>query len=220
MASLEKLDGSFINEKLQETFTDILYGVKISGRGAYIALLLEHKSYADKLGVFQVAGYIIDAWRKMIEDGKEELPVVIPLIIYHGKAKWNYKKDIREMIPDFHLLPDYLKEMLPVLKHDFINIGEHTEADMMAYEPVTRLVLRSFKYINYDKDTLVEMFVVSVDEMQADLSDEEFNKYISIMLLYYAAAKKDISEQDIVQKILEKLLASAQEPRGSGPELF
>ena len=74
---------------------------------------------------------------------------------------------------------------------------------MMEYEPVTRMVLRSFKYIFYDKDTLIEMFVLSVHEMQSELSDEEFNKYIGIMLIYYVAVKKDISEQDIVQKIQE-----------------
>ena len=125
------------------------------------------------------------------------------MIYYHGKTKWNYKKDIREMIPDFDMLPNYLKEMLPVLRHDFINISGYTEEDMMEYEPVTRMVLRSFKYIFYDKDTLIEMFVISVDEMQSELSEEEFNKYIGIMLLYYAAVKKDISEQDIVQKIQE-----------------
>lgn len=49
----------------------------------------------------------------------------------------------------------------------------------------------------------IKMFVISVDEIQSAISEEDFNKYINIMLLYYAAVKKDISEQDIVQKIQE-----------------
>lgn len=203
MNSLEKLDGSFINEKLEETFTDILYGVKINGSDAYLALLLEHKSYADKLGIFQVAGYVIDAWRKMIADNKKELPVIVPIIIYHGKANWNYEKDIRDMIPEFETLPEYLKQMLPVIRHEFINIGTHTEEDMMEYDPLTRMVLRSFKYIYYDKETLVEMFIISVDEIQSVVSDEVFNKIINTLLLYYSSANKEISEEEIVKKVQE-----------------
>lgn len=42
----------------------------------------------------------------------------------------------------------------------------------MGYDPLTRMVLRSFKYIYYDKDTLVKMFIISVDEIQSVVSDE------------------------------------------------
>jgi predicted transposase/invertase (TIGR01784 family) len=203
MESLERLDGSFINEKLKETFSDIIYGVKLNNRDAYIALLMEHKSYTDKLAIFQVAGYILDVWRKTIEDGKKELPVVIPLLVYHGKARWNYKKDIREMIPGFNTLPEYLQQMLPVLRHDFINITEHNEEDIKEYKPVTRMVLRSFKYIFEDKDKLIEAFVISIDEIESEVTEEELNKYVDIFLIYYSAVNKNLTEEDIIQKIQE-----------------
>ena len=212
MDTLKKLDGSFINEKLEETFSDILYGVEIDGKDAYVSLLFEHKSYIDKQGIFQVAGYVIDAWRKMVEENKKELPIIIPIIVYHGRPSWNYKKDMRDMIPDFDLLPVYLKEMLPVLRHEFIDIGEHSEEDIMEYEPLTRIVLRSFKYIYYDKDILVEMFIISVDEIQYAVSEELFNRIINTLLLYYSSANKEISEKDIVRKI--------QELNGKGGEIM
>ena len=87
MDTLKKLDGSFINEKLEETFSDILYGVEIDGKDAYVSLLFEHKSYIDKQGIFQVAGYVIDAWRKMVEENKKELPIIIPIIVYQGRDR-------------------------------------------------------------------------------------------------------------------------------------
>jgi len=64
--TIERLDGSFISEKLKETFSDIIYGIKINNKDVYIALLLEHKSYKDKLTIFQVSRYIIDLWSKTI----------------------------------------------------------------------------------------------------------------------------------------------------------
>lgn len=203
MNSLEKLDGSFISEELKATFSDIIYRVKINNRDAYIALLLEHKSYIDKFAIFQIAGYILDVWRKIIEDGKRELPVVIPLLVYHGKGNWNYEKDIREMIPDFHILPEYLKQMLPVLRHDFINIRKYNEEDIREYKPVTRMVLRSLKYIFEDKDKLIEAFIISIDEIEPVVTEEELNKYVDIFLLYYSAVNKNLTEEDIIQKIQE-----------------
>ena len=92
-----------------------------------------HKSYTDQLAIFQVSRYIIDLWSKAVESGKKELPVVIPIIVYHGKGRWNYKKDIRQMIPGYDELPLYLKERLPVLRHDFINITGHNDKDMKKY---------------------------------------------------------------------------------------
>lgn len=202
MNTLKKLDGSFINEKLEETFSDILYGIEIDGRDAYISVLFEHKSYTDRLGIFQVAGYIIDAWRKMIKDNKKELPVIIPIIIYHGRPSWNYKKDMRDMIPDFDLLPPYLKEMLPVLRHEFINIGGYTEEDIMKYDPLARMALRLLKYIYYDDDTFIEMFIISADEIQYIVTEEVFN-WIANIGFVYMSANKEISEEDIFQKIQE-----------------
>lgn len=174
MDTLEKLDGSFITEKLQETFSDIIYGVKINNRDAYIALLLEHKSYKDKLTIFQVSRYIIDLWSKVIEDGKKELPIVIPIVVYHGRGRWNYKKDTRELIPDYDGLPEYIKQRLPVLRHDFINITGHNEKDIERYKPITRMIIRSFKHIFDDEDKLIEAFLISIEEV-VKLKGETYN---------------------------------------------
>ncbi len=224
MDSLERIDGSFVNKELKETFSDLLYRVRINNRDAYIALLWEHKSYADKFAVFQVAGYILDIWRKVIKDGKDELPVVIPIVVYHGKSGWNYKTDIKEMIPDFEILPEYLKQMLPIIKHEFINITSHTEEDIQEYEPVTRMVIRSFKYIFRDQDELIKAFLISLEEVQLLLTEEELNYYLDTLLIYYSAANKNLTEEVIMAKIQElggkgeKIMTILQEREQRGIE--
>ncbi len=55
------------------------------------------------------------------------MPIVIPIVIYHGQEKWNLETDIRKLIPDFETLPQYIKELLPVMKYVLINISDHTE---------------------------------------------------------------------------------------------
>lgn len=225
MNTLERLDGSFISEELKETFSDILYGVRINNRDAYIALLWEHKSWADKFAVFQVAGYILDIWKRIVKDGKDELPVVIPIIVYHGKSGWNYKTDMREMIPDFDILPEYLKQMLPIIKHEFINITAHTEEDIKEYEPVTRMIMRSFKYIYWNEDDLIESLLISLDEVELILSEEELNRYLDTLLIYYSAANKNLTEENIIAKIEklggkgEKIMTILQEREQRGIEI-
>ena len=199
--TLEKLEGSFINEKLKETFTDIIYKVKIKNKETYIALLLEHKSYKDRLTIFQVSRYIIDLWSKIIESGKKELPAVIPIVIYHSKSKWDYKTDTRELIADYNELPKYLKDRLPVLKHDLINLAEHTEEDIKQYKPLTKMVIRSFKYIFGTMDELIETFLISIEEAADKVADEDLYTIVEIMLIYYSAAAKDLTEEDILEKI-------------------
>src|SRR6056297_1502287 len=51
---------SFIDEELEESFSDILYNVKISGKEGFIYILFEHKSYSDKMTPIQMLGYITD----------------------------------------------------------------------------------------------------------------------------------------------------------------
>lgn len=153
--------------------------------------------------IFQVLTYIIGIWRSAIEDGKNELPIVIPIVIYHGEDKWNYKTDLRDLILDYNNLPQCIKERMPVLKHDFININEHTEDDIEKYNPLAKMVIRSFKYIFADDDKLIKAFIISVDEASVSMKTEELSKMIEILLIYYGAANRNLTEENIISKIKE-----------------
>ncbi|MGF7184924.1 putative transposase YdaD [Desulfitispora alkaliphila] len=45
---MEPQKDSFINEELQEVFSDMLFRVNINNREGYIYFLFEHKSYTSK----------------------------------------------------------------------------------------------------------------------------------------------------------------------------
>lgn len=197
--TLQLLDGSFVSEELKETFTDVLYGVKVVGNDIYIAFLLEHKSSPDKFAALQVSRYIIDLWERSFKE-KQELPVVIPIIFYHGLKPWNYETDVRNYISNYKTLPDYLKIRLPAIKHDFITMHTHDEDQMEVYYPLTRLILRSFKYIFHDTDTLLKYFLISIDELRESVSDEDVLRFIDLMLFYYEQSNKGFTEKELIRK--------------------
>jgi predicted transposase/invertase (TIGR01784 family) len=67
-------EGAFVDKKLREHFTDLLFRVGLKGGGeAFIFILLEHKSAPDERVALQVLRYMVQAW--------DRLPMPLPLII-------------------------------------------------------------------------------------------------------------------------------------------
>ncbi|MBS4536666.1 Rpn family recombination-promoting nuclease/putative transposase [Clostridium sp. D2Q-14] len=203
MESLELQKDTFINEKLQENFSDLIYRVKINNKDAYISFLLEHKSYKDKMVIFQIQKYILESWMTIIQkENKEELPIIIPLMIYHGKEKWNLKTDLRDMIPDFDELPVYLKQRVPVFKYDFFNIREYEESDFEKLTRLTAMMLKSFKYaFEDDLEVVLRNFLLALEEVKEEESMETLIYYGEIYLKYIELTNSNIKEEHIKEEI-------------------
>ena len=79
--TLEPQKDSFVNEELEEGFSDILFKSSINNKEGYIYFLFEHKSYSSKDAAFQLLKYIINIWEaKLNKESVRELPVVIPML--------------------------------------------------------------------------------------------------------------------------------------------
>ena len=59
------------------------------------------------------------------------------------------------------------------------------------------------KYIFADLDTIVEAFLTSIDEMPEGMERERLVSILEILLLYYSAANKDFTEEELNRKIRE-----------------
>ncbi len=92
--TLEICKDSFIEKELQDYFSDMLYKVTLSGTTGYLYVLFEHKSYEDKYLHLQLLEYMTKIWRLHLKqqrgqrEEKTPLPIVLPLVIYHGKRAW------------------------------------------------------------------------------------------------------------------------------------
>ena len=130
-----KLDTtSYIDEKLNEYFSDIVYTCSLkAGKEMKISLLFEYKSYPVKYPHLQLLRYILNIWESNIKQNME-LQIVVPMIVYHGKSKW-HKKEMKDyfkimnnwffrFIPDF----DYLLTDLSVYTDNQIKDGTFERA--------------------------------------------------------------------------------------------
>ena len=89
--TLKLSNSSYIDEKLKDTYADIVFTCDLRNRAepVEIALLLEHKSYVDRHAPFQILYYVTSAWMHAISN-KQQPKVIIPILFYHGQEPWAY----------------------------------------------------------------------------------------------------------------------------------
>lgn len=142
LETLQLTSGSFIEENLRASYSDILYSLQTRAGPGYIYVLIEHQSTPDKLMAFRLMRYAIAAMQQHLDAGHDELPLVIPLLFYHGSVSpWPYRLNWLELFAD----PE-LATML--YSHDFplVDITVMPDEEIMTHQRMAMLELL-FKHI-------------------------------------------------------------------------
>lgn len=85
LSTLRLASGSFVEEDLRPYYSDVLYSLKTAKGDGYVHVLIEHQSSADKQMAFRLMRYAIAAMQRHLDAGHSRLPLVIPVLFYHGK---------------------------------------------------------------------------------------------------------------------------------------
>ena len=108
----ELVEGSFVDEALAGSQSDLLLKAGlVSGGDAFIYLLAEHKSYPDPGLPLQLASYMIRIWKRHAGTSAARLralPPIVPVVVYHGEAKWTVAESLGDMIDADHPELDFL----------------------------------------------------------------------------------------------------------------
>lgn len=86
LSTLRLESGSFVEEDLRYYYSDVLYSLQTRSGEGYIYALIEHQSSPDKNMAFRLMRYAIAAMQRHLDKGHTELPLVIPLLFYHGRV--------------------------------------------------------------------------------------------------------------------------------------
>ena len=166
LKTLKPIQESYIQADLNEHFSDIVFEVKTTDDNPIdLVLLSEHKSAPDKHVLVQVGHYIFSHWVKCINE-KNELKVIIPLIYYQGKKKWE-KPILSNLFP---MIEGSLNQYIPAINHVFIALS--TLSDESISQIRNRLmaaaVLAQKKGINIIKLTeeLIKIFKLLPAEIE------------------------------------------------------
>ena len=91
----------YVDDDLKAYFSDVVATVQSSnGQPSEIYILFEHKSGLDAQARLQVLKYMVLKWTKWFKDQERHqshLPVIIGVVVYHGKVEWRYSTAFSDM---------------------------------------------------------------------------------------------------------------------------
>ncbi len=85
--TLKLESGAFVDSDLHHLDNDVLYSVQTKEGKGYIHVLIEHQSTPDKHMAFRLIRYAVAAMQRHLDAGHDKLPLVIPILFYHGKRR-------------------------------------------------------------------------------------------------------------------------------------
>lgn len=75
---------SFIEADLRSCYSDVLWSLHTRDGGGYVYVVIEHQSSADPHMAFRLLRYAMTVMQRHLDAGHKELPLVIPMLFYHG----------------------------------------------------------------------------------------------------------------------------------------
>lgn len=198
--TIEVQKDSFINKEFKDYFSDLVFRVVISGKEGYISFLFEHKSYPDKAIAIQLLKYMAEIWgMKMKKEEVNGLPIVIPLVVYHGKSKWRFPLHLGAFLNGFEEMPQHVKEYLPNFHYLLYDLSDYSDEEIKGNAQL-RIMLKLLRDVA-TKST--EEFLRSFYEASHALIEIEDKQkgieFFEITLRYVFNAVRDLTKKDMEQ---------------------
>jgi predicted transposase/invertase (TIGR01784 family) len=194
----------YIDKKLQDYFSDLLYEIKLKpvDKRVFIGLLFEHKCREERFICLQLLKYMIGIWELYLKQNEKAkyLPVIIPLVIYHGKPKWSISKQFISLFEE----PSDMEDFIPDFKYNLYDISHMSDGEIRG-TPLLKIFLTTFKYIYSPelKKKLMDIF-----RLFLELSDKtKVSEYLEVLLRYLFNSPGEYSKEEIreqVTNILER----------------
>ena len=102
--TLSRRDGTFIDEELRESQTDLLYQVRHveTGQPMSVYVLLEHQSSPDPWMRLRLLRYCCRIWEDDLRDdpGRRGLRPIVPVVFYQGTCGWTHSAEFADLFPE------------------------------------------------------------------------------------------------------------------------
>ncbi len=190
--TLEVSSKSFVSDELKENLTDLVMTLQFKNKDlAEIYMLIEHKSNLYHLTKLQLFGYLNEAWQNK---RKDELPIIIPVVFYHGKRKWSDSLEFSDMFkpPEGH----YLK-YIPKFEHILIEVPEVNKKKVKS-TIVLEVFNLTLEHIFYPdrRDRIFKALELLFQGLQAEEAGEIFGVIVKYML-----SATDLTPGEVEEKV-------------------
>jgi predicted transposase/invertase (TIGR01784 family) len=194
--TLKKVNTTFINEDLKSFYADYIFEASLKGnKKGIVCLLAEHKSQPQTYTSFQILYYIAAAYHNQIFKDKEKPKLIIPIVYYQGKRKWEFKS-LDDLFDD---LPEVLRPYIPSFKTVFIDLHNYTDSEIESWKNKSLSVATYIQKHAFDKETLSR----NLDKLCQKIDDLDDRNLISSIFVYLIG-QSETKENKIIE-IVEDL---------------
>jgi predicted transposase/invertase (TIGR01784 family) len=147
-STLQPVKGSFVDPKLREHHSDLLFTVTHRNRSpVLIYFLIEHKSSSERWVALDLLRYTGEIWRDWLKQhaeikGTKQLPSLIPLVLYHGTDRWTAPVDIADLVASSAILDRYR----PSFRYELLDLSKVVD-ETLPVGVVSKVALLALKYI-------------------------------------------------------------------------
>ena len=194
---------SFIDEALQEQFSDMLYRTHSKeGKPLYIYLLFEHKSYPERLVAYQLLGYLMAIWEQWLTELRElrkqqprgakqplRLIPIIPIVVYHGDKPWEIDKQFATLID----APAAWAQWLPSFEYLVTDLSTAANEAIVGMA-MTRFVLRLLRHAR--EQTLLDNLPDILSELTHFADADLAMHLLTIGIACVMQVRRDIQVED------------------------
>ncbi|HRW08387.1 MAG TPA: Rpn family recombination-promoting nuclease/putative transposase, partial [Caldilineaceae bacterium] len=209
LETLELRSGSFLDEELQQYFSDLLFRVRLrTGRDAYVHILLEHKSYIERFVALQLLRYKVEIWEQIRAEAKAtakqadpkqkrraplKFPPIFPLVVYQGTRKWTVSQHFADLIDSSEEWQPYI----PDFQYAVTSVADIRETEL--FDTVLfRAAIRLMRHI-FDPDLADKL-----PEIWAEFRDlawgSETQGFLIVMLTYITSAT-EVDNRALIQPL-------------------
>ncbi|BAE74041.1 hypothetical protein SGGMMB4_01774 [Sodalis glossinidius str. 'morsitans'] len=225
--------GSFIEDDLKSQCSDMLYSMKTTaGHDGYVYCLIEHQSRPEKLMAFRLLRYAVAAMQRHLEQGNDQLPVIIPLLFYHGTTSpYPYSTQWLDCFADPELAESVYRQAFPL-----VDITAMPDDEILSHRRVALLELvqkyirtRDMLELSADIARLLNLWAIPKEQFRSlmyyiaergNTSDEsQFLQHIATKATDYREDIMTIAEQLEAKGIQKGIQLGRQEGRQEGIQL-
>lgn len=196
VSTLELQKDNFINNELVESFSDLLFSVDIHEEVGYIYFLFEHKSYPDKGVAFQLLKYMLEIWEAKTTKENKELPIVIPLVIYHGKDNWRTPSNLGAMLKGYEHLSEEMKAFVPNFNYLLYNVSIFSNEEIKGKAQLRILLTLLRDIFTKDPKELQQSILQAIHYLN-ELEDKQTGlEYLETMMNYIFGGDTSLTESE------------------------
>ncbi len=222
--TLEIQKDSFVEKRLRDYFSDILYRLTLAGEPGYVYLLFEHKSHPERWIHLQHLEYMPQIWRLFLKQEKgrgRRLPIIVPMLFYHGETTWSGKPRFAEM---FAGPVDRFKQYVPDFEYVLFDFSPHSNEEIRG-QVLLRAALMLMRHVFdpgvHDRLPEILKLILDVSETKSGLrAVETMLRYLFNEVPDLTVEKvKNMAEKHFAKEKKEVVMTVAEQLRKEGIDI-